>query len=311
MKDISTQMRTAVAIPTLGRDSLYGLLKAIDRMATRLQFSLFVYANGASAFERTSEIISRFPSLLIELRNTEDGFASSRNSALRELRSLFDLIIFLDDDIVPSDDSIELLMSAAKESGDRVMLSGFSRRIPEVPNKLHALHYPKARQAPGGSQSCLPAYMLAVKTKELVPQAAFPSTLDRTGGEDTALTWWLHSTGWHLSYVDGALCTEMDARSRLNPSALLFRRVASSAVLRLCYRSQLAPWQWTGGKSSVIASNLMTVVQICCCWLAGVSPPLAYHTARVLGAILGSVQLVPTLDKGGYWRITRLRTRNG
>ena len=121
-------------------------------------------------------------------------------------------------------------------------------------------------------------------------------------------TWWLHSTGWRLSYVNGALCTEIDARSRLSALSLLFRRIASSAVLHLCYRSQLPPWQWTS-RSGVIASRLMTLVQVCYCYLAGVSPSLAYHAARLLGAILGSFQFVPTLDDHGRWRATRIRTR--
>ena len=111
----------------------HGLLRAIDTTAVSSRLSLFIYPNGAGAFERTSEIASDFPSLLIELRNADVGFASSRNSALGELGSSFDLIIFLDDDIVPSDRSIALLMSAAEESGDQVLLSGFSHRIPEVP----------------------------------------------------------------------------------------------------------------------------------------------------------------------------------
>jgi GT2 family glycosyltransferase len=307
--EISGRMKIAVAIPTRGRDSLADLLSAIARISNPIPFSVFVYANGVGAFEQTSEIVSRFPSLLVDVRNGAVGFASSRNSALSELRSRFDLIIFLDDDVVPTGDSIALLTSAAEESEERVMLSGFSHRLPEVPNKLHALQYPVGRKAPSGEPSCLPGYMLAVKTKVLVPEAVFPSALDRTGGEDTALTWWLHSNGWSLSYVDGALCTEIDAKSRLNASTLMFRRIASSAVLRLCRRSQLAPWRWTQSECGLIAARLMAIVQTCCCLLARVSPWLGYQAARLLGAAFGHAEVLPTLDDKGRWRVTRIRTR--
>ncbi len=111
-----TQPRVSVIIPTFNRArQLTRVLDALDRQTvSSTTFEVIVVDDGST--DNTPEVLtSARPFTLRALRQRNQGPAAARNAGIAEARA--EIILFIDDDVIPAANLLELHLRAQAEPG--------------------------------------------------------------------------------------------------------------------------------------------------------------------------------------------------
>lgn len=112
-------MKCAVVIPTLGRDDLLKRLLGHLGQQRRLPDEVIVSAVDPNGIDEN--ISYPFP---VRYIFGPKGSCVQRNRALRATMDHFDVVTFFDDDFIPADSYLELLLNAMAENRDWVAVTG-------------------------------------------------------------------------------------------------------------------------------------------------------------------------------------------
>jgi GT2 family glycosyltransferase len=199
--------RVSVVVPTYNRAaSLQRLLRALERTEVPAGGMEVVVVNDGST-DHTLAVLARTRARWVSQPNC--GRAMARERGRREARG--DIIVFLDDDVVPEPDAI-MRMVAGLESADGVGAKILPLDVkPVIAHYMHVdgivNHYERA-----GNAMWLITAAAAFRREALDRIGGFDTAYEQAG-EDVDLTLRLVEAGWVLR-VDHAAVVYHDHRSR-------------------------------------------------------------------------------------------------
>ena len=139
---MNSEVKVSVIVPTWNRPE--PLRKALEGLAAQNDappFEVLVIENGSTVTDSLGPVFPRFRFL----RRVERGVCAARNMGLREARG--ELLIFLDDDVVPIPQFVAVHVAAHHGSAGRVVI-GHTEFIPDE----NSVSYSARRQTAEASQ---------------------------------------------------------------------------------------------------------------------------------------------------------------
>lgn len=232
-------MKCSVVIPTLGRDSLFHVLRALERqLVPPLEV---IVANDGEHASLPSTVTSDRLRMRTVRTGPRLGAAAARNAALRECRG--DVVLFLDDDVVGDPNLIAAHLDVHR-ANPAVVAIGFRRRVPyAVWNTTPSSDWPERsgndpRLCAVGGPDWMTRWWIFFQTcNASVSNAAihdvggFDDAFRGWGFEDTDLGYRLYSAGMSVHAVDSSIPLHLDSE----PS-ILDRTERSRAYLRNAMR---------------------------------------------------------------------------
>ena len=127
---MNSEVMVSVIVPTWNRREV--LQKALEGLAAQTEappFEVLVIENGSAVTESLRSLFPRFHFL----QRGERGVCAARNLGLREARG--ELLIFLDDDVIPAPHFVAAHRDAHHGSAGRVVI-GYMEFIPDKSSVL-------------------------------------------------------------------------------------------------------------------------------------------------------------------------------
>ncbi len=294
-----------VAVPSSGtRSELAPLVRtALRELPPRGR--VVVGANGDGSAARVRALLAPMAhDRRLSVVPVSAGYSSSRNDLIRAAAGPTVGVVFLDDDINLRVGALAELMHRAAQEPTHVVCGRISRVGPPTSWIADRL-YGGSGRAP--SSSFVPGHPIFVGAVHLGAGVHFPTALDQTGGEDTALTWSLHQRGVVLERIEEPMGWE-DHRSR--ERITFVRRVVGSTAVWSMLKVDPSPQSW---RADLVDTPLARR-----CWRTtlhvlgspAVPERVAYVAARALGVALGRRHVAPAVVTSTD-RLVHVRTPGG
>jgi GT2 family glycosyltransferase len=227
-------LRVAVCIATHRRpEGLRRLLEALEKLEFRRSdipsVCVIVVDNDSSRSEglRVCTEMRDFRWRLEALREARKGISFARNRATRRALELgVDVIVFVDDDEVPTPEWLEELLAVHRTSGAEIVSGPVEPWFEEsVPNwVVQGNFFDRGRFSTGTEIPFARTGNLLLDARFLRRSGLlFDERFGLTGGEDTLLTLKLKQQGARIVWADGAVVRESVPRSRATARYILRR----------------------------------------------------------------------------------------
>lgn len=206
--------KLSVVVPTFNRRRrLERLLQSIEAQVGAPPFEVIVVDDGST--DGTGDTLQAHP-ICRYLRMTNGGPARARNAGWRIARG--EVVVFTDDDVVPSDTWLRDMEAAMRDTGAaavggvvRSLTTGFVEDFVTAERLVD-------HGRDDGEVRFLVTANLAVKRSVLESVGGFDETFPLAAGEDTDLSFRLRKAGHRLAVVPSA---EVGHDHRTDPRALL------------------------------------------------------------------------------------------
>lgn len=216
--------RVVIAIPTLGRRPLDGLLRELNRELERKPARVLLVHNGAQNQQETEATARFYGADVVHVE--EAGFASARNVALEHSQDA-DILVFVDDDEIPLPGWLDAHLDALNTWQADVSFGPVDVRLPTDASRWlgrgEVLRQPIRRvDGPTGADVYSGNTAIDLRSPALAG-ARFDSRFNSAGGEDTEFFDRVRSRGARIVWTSEASVQEVPDDDRLRVGYILHR----------------------------------------------------------------------------------------